>query len=78
MIDGRRAVVVDYKFGSKRRKQHTAQVAEYVSLLEAMNRFDRVEGYIWYIAENRNNRGARERRIKLPIFGLAEDTRKPA
>ena len=52
MIDGRRAVVVDYKFGSKRRKQHTAQVAEYVSLLEAMNRFDRVEGYIWYIAEN--------------------------
>ncbi len=43
---------VDYKFGAKRRKQHTAQVAEYVSLLEAMNRFDRVEGYIWYIAEN--------------------------
>lgn len=41
------AVVVDYKFGRRREKEHRRQVTGYVELLKAM-RFGSVKGYLWY------------------------------
>lgn len=50
MIKGRRAVVVDYKFGQNEAKSHLKQVGEYLDLLKSMERYDTIEGYVWYIA----------------------------
>lgn len=50
MIRGDKVVVVDYKFGDNRMKSHQLQVAEYVELLESMNRYSNIEGYVWYVA----------------------------
>lgn len=47
MISGSRAVVVDYKFGKKKEKEHGRQVRGYMSLLESMGYAD-VSGYLWY------------------------------
>ncbi len=47
MLRGDEAVVVDYKFG-KRKKEHTEQVCGYAGLLTAMN-YSRVRGYVWYV-----------------------------
>lgn len=49
MIDGDRAVVVDYKFGNKIDKSYNKQVKEYIKLLEDMKLYRRIEGYVWYI-----------------------------
>ena len=49
MIRGRRAVVVDYKFGDNVEQRYCKQVAEYMSLLRAMGLYDQIEGYVWYI-----------------------------
>lgn len=49
MIKGRRVVVVDYKFGEKRDAEYTKQMAEYLSLLKGMGRYDTLEGYVWYV-----------------------------
>ncbi|MBR2368241.1 MAG: UvrD-helicase domain-containing protein [Alistipes sp.] len=49
MIDGRNATIVDYKFGDIERSNHLKQVREYMSLLEAMGKYDNIEGYVWYI-----------------------------
>ena len=50
MIRGRRAVVVDYKFGGREDDRYRRQVAEYVAMLSKMGLYEQVEGYIWYIA----------------------------
>ncbi len=50
MIEGNRAVVVDYKFGQNRDKRHLKQVADYVGVLRKMGKYDQIEGYVWYIA----------------------------
>jgi ATP-dependent exoDNAse (exonuclease V) beta subunit len=50
MIRGDKVVVVDYKFGDNRMKSHQLQVAEYVELLESMNCYSNIEGYVWYVA----------------------------
>lgn len=49
MIKGRKAVVVDYKFGQVRRNIYTKQMAEYISLLASMGKYDTIEGYVWYV-----------------------------
>ncbi len=49
MIRGRRAVVVDYKFGDNVEQRYCKQVAEYISLLRDMELYDNIEGYVWYI-----------------------------
>lgn len=53
---GRRAVVVDYKFGSvsdanykKNHAGYSRQVARYVSMLSQATGYKDVSGYIWYI-----------------------------
>ncbi len=48
MIQGNRAVVVDYKFGELRPSSHKRQVREYMELLLQMG-YTKVEGYVWYI-----------------------------
>lgn len=50
MTDGSRAIVVDFKFG-RRKKVYAGQVKEYVSLLSRMG-YEKVEGYLWYVYEN--------------------------
>ena len=48
------AIIVDYKFGSSERcKQHQRQVRDYMELLLATGRCSSVEGYVWYVNENR-------------------------
>lgn len=49
MISGRRAVVVDYKFGDKTFSRYLGQVEQYMKLLNEMNLYDEIEGYVWYI-----------------------------
>ncbi len=52
MIEGDRAVVVDYKFGLREREDHIVQVRGYLELLARMGYTQR-EGYIWYVTLNR-------------------------
>ena len=51
MIAGRRAVIVDYKFGEQRSSSYKRQMAEYVELLRNMGCYDTIEGYVWYITQ---------------------------
>ena len=48
MTDGRRATVVDYKFGSKKSPAYNRQTAEYMTLLRQMG-YEHTEGFIWYV-----------------------------
>ena len=48
MIKGRRATVVDYKFGSEKRSKYNVQIGEYMDLLHRIGYTD-VEGFIWYV-----------------------------
>ena len=49
MIAGKRAVVVDYKFGSIPNSNNNKKVEEYMTLLDSMGQYDTIEGYVWYI-----------------------------
>ena len=51
MIAGKRAVIVDYKFGEQHSAAYKKQMSEYVELLRKMNLYDTIEGYVWYIAQ---------------------------
>ena len=48
MIDGRRVVVVDYKFGLRDAERHRRQMREYLRLLGEMG-YAPTEGYLWYV-----------------------------
>lgn len=50
-MDGRRAVVVDYKFGRIKSKSHVSQVVKYCNLLGSMSGYDNLDirGYVWYV-----------------------------
>ena len=48
MLAGRRAVVVDYKFGTKDPASYRQQISRYMALLRGMG-YTRVEGYLWYV-----------------------------
>ena len=48
MIDGKKAIVVDYKFGQKEEKSYIRQVGFYCKTLRQMGYTD-VSGYIWYV-----------------------------
>ncbi len=49
MVKGRRAVVVDYKFGEKDRAGYRSQITAYKDILARMG-YQPVEGYIWYVS----------------------------
>ena len=48
MIEGMRAVVVDYKFGLHEEPEHRRQIGEYVMLLREIG-YREVTGYLWYV-----------------------------
>ncbi|MDE7305086.1 MAG: UvrD-helicase domain-containing protein [Alistipes sp.] len=48
MIDGERAVVVDYKFGEHAPARYRRQIGDYCALLRDMG-YGRTEGYLWYV-----------------------------
>lgn len=48
MIKGRRAVVVDYKFGNETNKEYDKKMLLYIDLLKQMG-YEEVEGYLWYL-----------------------------
>ena len=48
MIDGERAVVVDYKFGEHDAARYRRQLSDYCALLQQMGH-PRTEGYLWYV-----------------------------
>ena len=50
MIKGRKAIVVDYKFGEKTDNRYKQQVKRYIELLREMSLYDTIEGYVWYIS----------------------------
>lgn len=52
MVDGARAVVVDYKFGDTALPRYDKQVHKYMDLLNAIG-YQPVEGYLWYVMLNR-------------------------
>ena len=51
MTDGKRMVVVDFKFG-KPRPEYQEQVKEYMNLLHKMGH-QQVDGYLWYVYSNK-------------------------
>ena len=51
MIQGHRAVVLDYKFGKHNHTKYTNQVEGYVKILKDMGYSD-VKGYLWYGFDN--------------------------
>ena len=51
MTDGKRMIVVDFKFG-KPQQTHHDQVREYAELLTSMG-YANVEGYLWYVYSNK-------------------------
>ena len=51
VIDGTRAIVVDYKFGNVVDNDHREQVAKYKQLMQQMG-YSEVEGYVWYVKRN--------------------------
>lgn len=48
MIEGNRAIVIDYKFGQEHKQQYREQVRDYLALLGQMGY--QTEGYIVYVA----------------------------
>ena len=50
VIDGKRATVVDYKFGAER-KSHHRQVARYMRFVQEMGYT--TEGYLWYVMQDK-------------------------
>ncbi|MDR2130214.1 MAG: UvrD-helicase domain-containing protein [Odoribacteraceae bacterium] len=48
MIDGEKAIVVDYKFGRTEKDDHARQVRFYCESLSRMN-YREVAGYLWYV-----------------------------
>ena len=48
MIKGRRAIVVDYKFGEEEREKYHSQLRDYMKLLTEIGHSP-VQGFIWYV-----------------------------
>ncbi|HDJ34330.1 MAG TPA: hypothetical protein ENF21_09575 [Bacteroidetes bacterium] len=52
VIDGKRATVVDYKFGEAEDDRYVRQVEQYTGLLRDMG-YAPVEGFVWYVFLNK-------------------------
>ena len=52
MIDEERIIVVDFKFGKANDEYHR-QVAEYINVLQSMYPTKQVEGWLWYVYNNK-------------------------
>lgn len=51
MMDDRRIIVVDFKFGNPK-PEYREQVAGYMRILRTMNPSHQVEGWLWYVYKN--------------------------
>lgn len=51
LLKGTEAVVIDYKFGTRKNKRYVRQVTEYMDLLERMG-YRTVRGFLWYVERN--------------------------
>ena len=51
MINGKEAIVVDYKF-AKESDEYPEQVRRYMRLLTQMG-YENVRGYLWYVYKNK-------------------------
>ena len=51
LINGNKALVIDYKFGKRLDARYNAQVKKYAGYLNEMG-FKVVEGYVWYVNLN--------------------------
>lgn len=48
VYDGKKVIVIDYKFGLIKEEEHQEQVANYMHMLRDMG-YALVEGYLWYV-----------------------------
>lgn len=51
MTDGKKYIVVDFKFGNEKAEHHN-QVSHYINLIKTMGHSD-VEGFLWYVYSNK-------------------------
>ena len=54
MIEGKRAVVVDYKFG-EREPAHRKQISAYIMYLRSMG-YEDITGYVWYVGRGETDK----------------------
>jgi ATP-dependent exoDNAse (exonuclease V) beta subunit len=52
MLNGKQAIIVDYKFGEEETPSHTKQVATYMRYIQNMG-YSNVKGWVWYIQRNK-------------------------
>lgn len=52
MINGKKVIVVDYKFGEHEEKRYHHQVRTYLKLIRKMG-YEEVKGYLWYVELNK-------------------------
>jgi ATP-dependent exoDNAse (exonuclease V) beta subunit len=48
IVQGNKAIVIDYKFGLKKEKSYSIQVQRYAGLMKEMG-YSEVEGFVWYV-----------------------------
>ena len=51
MVQGQNAIVIDFKSGVLKKKNHQVQVSEYIQVLKDTG-FQQVDGYLWYLSTN--------------------------
>ena len=54
MIDGNKAIIIDYKFGQEHPEKYQEQMRDYILLLEQMQY--QVEAYLVYVAQQKIER----------------------
>jgi ATP-dependent helicase/nuclease subunit A len=52
MINGKKAIVVDYKFGEDEKPAHQRQVAQYMYYLGKMG-YTEIQGFVWYVGHKK-------------------------
>jgi ATP-dependent helicase/nuclease subunit A len=51
VIQGNKAIVIDYKFGETHSATHLKQVKQYMGLIKDMG-YTSIDGFVWYVTEN--------------------------
>ena len=52
LINGKKAIVIDFKFGLKENKSYDNQVKEYMKTLKHMG-YNDISGFLWFVEQNR-------------------------
>jgi ATP-dependent exoDNAse (exonuclease V) beta subunit len=67
MISPKKVIVVDYKFGLVKNKNHHFQVQRYMSLLKKMG-YQHIEGYLWYLHDESLLERVEDKGAQLQLF----------